>query len=104
MRPIHLVRLDKLRPAVILTRAMTRDRVLRITVAPITSRVWGLPTEVPLGPANGLDHPCVASLDNIHTVDRADIGSQVGFIFDEQEPALAAAIAYAFDLDVPDII
>lgn len=98
MRPIHLVRLDKTRPALLLTRASVLDRLGRITVAPITSRIWGLPTEVPLGPANGIDQECVASLDNLQTVQRTDIGRQVGWLLDEQEADLARAIGYAFDL------
>ena len=102
MRPIHLVDLDKWRPAVILTREATRDHVHRITAAPITSRMWGLPTEVPVGVRNGIERDSVISLDNIKTVGRSAVGRQVGWLLDDQEPALARAIAYAFDLEFPD--
>jgi mRNA interferase MazF len=104
MRPIHLVQLDKYRPALILTRESSREWIGKIAVAPITSRVWGLSSEVPVGPRNGLDAHSVVALDNIRTVRRALIGRRVGFLLDDQEPALAAAIAYAFDLDIPDVI
>ena len=62
MRPIHLVRLDKTRPAVILTREGVRPHMSRITVAPITTRVRGLATELHVGEVNGLDHDSVGQL------------------------------------------
>lgn len=68
MRPIHAARLDKARPVVVLTRELVRPHLDRVTVAPITTTIRGLSTEVPRRPANGLDHPCVISCDNIVTV------------------------------------
>lgn len=99
MRPIHLARLDKARPVVVLTRELVRPHLSRVTVAPITTTVRGLSTEVALGPANGLDHPCAVSCDNIVTVPKTALGRQVGFLLPAQEGALAAAIRAAFDLD-----
>lgn len=99
MRPIHAARLDKARPVVILTRELVRPHLNRVTVAPITTTIRGLSTEVPLGPANGLDHPCVISCDNIVTVPKSVLGRQIGFLLPAQEPALTAAIHAAFDVD-----
>ena len=99
MRPIHAARLDKARPVVVLTRELVRPHLDRVTVAPITTTIRGLSTEVPLGPANGLDHPCVISCDNIVTVPKSALGRQLGFLLPAQEAALTAAIRAAFDLD-----
>ena len=99
MRPIHAARLDKARPVVILTRELVRPHLSRVTVAPITTTIRGLSTEVPLGPANGLDYPCVISCDNIVTVPKSALGRQIGFLLPAQEAALTAAIHAAFDLD-----
>jgi mRNA interferase MazF len=99
MRPIHLVRIDKLRPAVILTRESVRPYLRRITVAPITSTERGLRTEVPVGSANGLDHQSVISCDNVQTVEVGDIGRPIGHLTDDQEIALAHALATAYDLN-----
>ena len=99
MRPIHTARLDKIRPVVILTRDLVRPHMARVTVAPITSTVRGLSTEIPLGPANGLDHACVVSCDNIVTIPKSALGAQIGYLPPEQEAALTAAIHAAFDLD-----
>ena len=68
MRPIHVVTLDKARPAAILTREAVRPFRTRVTVAPITSTTRGLSTEVRVDDTNGLDHQSVISLDNIATV------------------------------------
>ena len=41
MRPIHIVQMDKARPAVILTRELARPHLSTITVAPVTSTIKG---------------------------------------------------------------
>ena len=99
MRPIHTARLDKARPVVVLTRELVRPHMARVTVAPITTTVRGLSTEIPVGPANGLDYPCVVSCDNVVTVPQSTLGRQIGYLLPAQEAALTAAIHAAFDLD-----
>ncbi len=98
MRPIHTASLDKSRPVLILTRELVRPHLARVTVAPITSTIRGLSTEVPVGRINGLDHDCVVSCDNIVTVLTSALGRQIGYFFPAQEAALSAAIRAAFDL------
>ena len=99
MRPIHLAQLDKMRPAVVITREVARPHLNRVTVIPVTSRIRGLSTEIRLGRHNGLDHDSVANCDGIATISVADLGAQIGFLLDSQEDALTAAIHAAFDLD-----
>ena len=98
MRPIYAARLDKTRPVLILTREVVRPHLSRVTVAPITTTIRGLSTEVPVGPANGLDHTSVVSCDNIVTVPVSALGRPLGFLLAEQETALTDAIRAAFDL------
>jgi mRNA interferase MazF len=98
MRPIYAARLDKTRSVLILTREVVRPHLSRVTVAPITSTIRGLSTEVPVGPANGLDHASVVSCDNIVTVPVSALGRQLGFLLSEQETALTHAVQAAFDL------
>lgn len=97
MRPIHLARLDKTRPVLILTREVVRPHLTRVTVAPITSRIRGLTTELAVGPANGLDRDSVANLDNIATIAVTDLGRQIGVLLPQQEIALTETIHAAFD-------
>jgi mRNA interferase MazF len=99
MRPIHLAHLDKHRPVLILTRELVRPHLTRVSVAPVTGTSRGLSTEVPVGPANGLDKPSVVSCDNIVTVPAESLGRHLGYLLPEQEPGLSAAVRNAFDLD-----
>jgi len=99
VRPIHLARLDKSRPVLVLTRELVRPHLHRVTVAPITSTVRGLSTEVAVGVRNGLDHDSVVSLDNILTIPVADLGRPLGFLHPDQEQTLSRAIVAAFDLE-----
>ncbi len=99
MRPIHLARLDKSRPVLVLTRELVRPHMNTVTVAPLTTTIRGLSTEVPVGPSNGLDERCVIACDHITTIPVAALGQQVGLLLDEQEADLTDAIHAAFDLD-----
>jgi mRNA interferase MazF len=99
MRPIQVARLDKARPVLILTRELVRPHLATVTVAPITTTIRGLSTEVPVDAANGLAVPSVVSCDNITTIPADALGAQIGVLFDRQEPQLSKAIQAAFDLD-----
>ncbi|MCW2784222.1 MAG: mRNA interferase MazF3 [Marmoricola sp.] len=103
MRPIQLARLDKTRPVVVLTRERTRGAMASVTVAPVTTRIRGLDTEVPLGRRHGLDSASVISCDNVTTMPSADLGRVVGFLDRADEAALAQALIHAFDLSVEDL-
>ena len=99
MRPINVAHLDKARPVLILTRELVRPHLTTVTVAPITTTIRGLSTEVPLDTANGLSQPSVVSCDNITTIPTSALGAQIGMLLDRQERALSQAIQAAFDLD-----
>ncbi len=101
MRIIASVQLDKRRPALVLTRHSKLHLLTWVTIAPITTTTRGIPSEVRVGPRNGLDHDSVVSCDNIGTVRTTAVGDTIGLFFDDQEPALARAIGDAFDLFLP---
>lgn len=99
MRPIHFARLDKVRPVLVLTRALVRPHMTAVTIAPITTTIRGLSTEVVVDTANGLAGPSVVSCDNITTIPTSALGAQIGALLDRQEQTLSDAIRAAFDLD-----
>lgn len=99
MRPIHIAELDKQRPVVILTREPVLPYLTNVTVAPITTTIRGLSTEVFVDEGNGLQGPSVISCDNIVTIPQAALGHQIGVLLDRQEPQLAEAVRLAFDLE-----
>ena len=71
----------------------------QLMVAPITTTVRGLSTEVPVGLANGIGHESVVSCDNIVTIEKNALGDRIGYLLPAQEPLLTAAIHAAFDLE-----
>jgi mRNA interferase MazF len=99
MRAIHVAQLDKARPVLILTRELVWPHLRTVTVAPITTTVRGLSSEVGVDAANGLTEPSVVSCDNITTIPADALGEQIGVLLDSQEPTLSQAIMVAFDLD-----
>jgi len=101
VRAICLVRLDKTRPELVLTREAARGAMTKVTVAPITTSIKGLSSEVRVGPDNGLDHESAVALDNIVTVPVELLGRTVGYLNAEQEAELARAVILAFDLELP---
>ena len=101
MREICLVRLDKTRPALVLTREAARAEMTKVTVAPITTTIKGLSSEVLVGSDNGLDQDCVVALDNVITVPVNLLGRTVGYLRAEQVAQLARAMVLAYDLDLP---
>jgi mRNA interferase MazF len=69
---------DKRRPVVVLSRTSVLPRLTTILVAPVTTRVRQIPTEVPLGPAHGLARQCVANFDNILPLPKEKLIQRVG--------------------------
>jgi mRNA interferase MazF len=60
--------LDKIRPVVVITRARVAPLLHRVLVAPVTSTVRGIVTEVAVGSDEGVQAGSVANLDNIQLI------------------------------------
>lgn len=89
------------RPAVIVTRQVAIPFLANVTVASITTRVRGLPTEVQLDRAQGLDDDSVINCDTLFTVPKTAIGRIRGELDPAQQHRLDAALAIALGLDSP---
>ena len=72
-----------------------------MTAAPIASTVKGLSSQVPVVPAQGLEHAGAISIDNVITIPVAALGRRIGWLDDEQERLPARAVVLAYDIDVP---
>jgi len=68
---------DKKRPVVILTRDSAIEFLSEITVAPITSTIRDIPSEVILSIEDGMEKDCAINLDPIQTVSKAKIGALI---------------------------
>jgi mRNA interferase MazF len=66
---------DKRCPVLILTRNSAIPVLTSLTVAPITSIIRSIPTEVRLGKTDGLFTDCAVNLDNIQTVQKTKVGA-----------------------------
>ncbi|MGH9464289.1 MAG: type II toxin-antitoxin system PemK/MazF family toxin [Thermoanaerobaculia bacterium] len=90
---------DKRRPVLILTRDSVLDYLGEVTVAPITTTVRGVPSEVPLGPADGMPRECAANLDHLQTVAKNRIGALLTALpsprMEEVRSALLFALGFA---------
>lgn len=98
MRPLHWAILDKRRPVLVLTRELMVGRMSTVTVAPVTSKIHGIATELPVGVQNGLDQPSAVKCDQIMSIPIQQLHEPCGFLLDAQELALHEAIQAAFDL------
>jgi mRNA interferase MazF len=71
---------DRRRPVLVLTRQDMIGRLGTVTVAPLTSTVRGVPSEVVVGPEAGLKHASAINLHHVATVPLEGLRSYVGTV------------------------
>lgn len=86
---------DKARPVLILTRGSAIAYLSRITIAPITSTIRDVPSEVVVGPEDGMKQPCAINLHNLVTVQKDDIGRRLAHLGDRRMHEVCRALAFA---------
>jgi mRNA interferase MazF len=90
---------DKRRPILILTRTSIIQFLSEVTVAPITSTIRGIPSEVQLGIDDGMPQDCAANFDHLQTVPKSKIGRLITSLSTEKMTQAAAAICFALGMD-----
>jgi mRNA interferase MazF len=93
---------DKRRPVVVLTREGVLPFLRWVTVAPITTTIRDLPTEVRLGIGNGLKVPSVVNLDQVQTVEKDRLHQWLGQLDTSTMRDVCAALATALGCDVTE--
>ena len=99
---VRLLRLqspDKERPVVVLTRSSSLEFLGTVTVAPITSTIRGVRSEVRLDVEDGMKGPCVVNTHNIVTVQKDQVGRRVARLTDTRMREMASAISFALGFD-----
>lgn len=96
---VWLARLDKVRPVIVLTRDPLGRLLHSVIVAPVSSMVRGLSTEVAVGAEDGLRVPSVANLDNVQLVARVRLGRRIGRARPTTMEAICEALAIATGCD-----
>ena len=85
---------DKNRPVLILTRDSALEFFGEVTVAPITSTIRDIPTEVLLTKEDGMPRDCAVNLDHIQTVSKAKIGPFITTLSPTRISELRAALLF----------
>jgi len=89
---------DKKRPVVILTRNSVLEYLGEVTVAPITSTVRDIPSEVFLSKQDGMPKDCAINFDHIQTVSKEKIESLITKLSIDKLEQVRNAIQFALNL------
>jgi mRNA interferase MazF len=89
---------DKNRPVLILTRNSILEYLGEVTVAPITSTIRNIPSEVSLSKSDGMPRDCVINFDHIQTVSKNKIGSLIAVLSPERLKEASEAILFSLEL------
>jgi mRNA interferase MazF len=89
---------DKKRPVLILTRDSVLEYLGEVTIAPITSMVRDIPSEVFLSKADGMPHDCAVNCDHLQTVPKGKIGSLITILSQSKLDDVGQAIRFALDI------
>ena len=89
---------DKRRPVLILSRDSTLQFLGEVTVAPVTSTIREIPSEVLLTKQEGMPRDCAVNLDHIQTVSRGKIGALIARLEPASMREVALSIRFALDL------
>jgi mRNA interferase MazF len=90
---------DKKRPVLILTRESAISVLNSVTVAPITSKIRSIPTELLLTEQDGVPNICAANFDNLQTVPKVNIGDRITRLTSGRMKEAAAAVSFALGFD-----
>jgi mRNA interferase MazF len=91
---------DKKRPVVVLTRDSAIGYLATVTVAPISSTIRGVPSEVLLNEEDGMKAPCAVNLHNPVTVSQERLGRRVGQLSSVRMDQVCAALRFSLGCDV----
>jgi len=86
---------DKRRPVLILTRISALEFLGEVTVAPITSTIREIPSEVRLTQADGMPRDCAVNLDHVQTVTRVKVGPLITTMSPGKMSEVRAALLFA---------
>ncbi len=79
----------------ILTRSSALEFLGEATIAPITTRIRDIPTEVVLNSADGMPRECAVNLDHLQTVAKADLGALITHLPPERMKEVQVALGFA---------
>ena len=87
------------RPVLLLSRNDAYEVRALVTVAPVTTRVRGIPVEVPLGQQDGLPRACVVNLDTITTIPKRALSQRVASLSVQRMEEVEQALRFALGME-----
>ena len=90
---------DKRRPVLILTRDSIIPYLNELTIAPITSTIRGIPSELVLGVEAGMPQECAVNFDHLQTVSKTKLGQLITVLPAEVQRQVGPALCFALGLD-----
>lgn len=90
---------DKERPVLVLSRQAVIPLLRTVMVAPVTSAIHGVPSEVVVGVEHGLKHPSAVNLDHVQTVEKSRLRRFLGRLDDVMMTRVCEALAIAVGCD-----
>jgi len=91
---------DKKRPVVVLTRDSAIAYLSTVTVAPITSTIRGVPSEVVLNEEDDMKAPCAVNLHNAVTISQNRLGRRVGQVSSFRMKEICLALRFSLGCDL----
>jgi mRNA interferase MazF len=87
------------RPVLLLSRDEAYSIRELVTVAPVTTRIRHIPSEVPLSVEDGLPRPCVVNLDIITTIAKRTLRDRLTTLSIEKQQAVESAVRFALGME-----
>jgi len=91
---------DKRRPVLLLTRSSIIPHINEITVAPLTSTIRGIPSEVVLTQDDGLPESCAVNLDHIQTIPKDKLGRLVATLTTQKMTLVQNSLLFALGFEL----
>jgi mRNA interferase MazF len=95
--PVKFAPPDKKRPVLILTRDSVLEYLGEVTIAPVTTTVRDIPSEVFLSKVDGMPQDCAVNCDHIQTVSKGKIGALITSLPPARIAEVSRAIRFALD-------
>lgn len=86
---------DKKRPVLILTRDSVIEYLGEVTVAPITTVIRDIPSEVVLSKSDGMPRDCAVNCDHLQSVSKAKVGSLITTLTRSRMTEVRGAVGFA---------
>jgi mRNA interferase MazF len=99
IRWYRFARSDKRRPVLVLTRQPALEFLHDITVAPVTSTVRDVPSEVILDEADGMPSACAINLYHVQTIPKAHVGTLITTLSHSRMLEVRSALLFALGFD-----